>query len=172
MADEQETHEEDPKKAKKNNKGEEGGEGKKKKGRKKKILILLVVGVGGYMMFGRSSGALVDAGLDPIPLSEEVGGAVVEVGTLTVNLADEAPRYVKVGVALVLVEELSLISRELETDGAVAEELAGGAIGLVSKRRSELESCGPPLTYAPAETPGASKGKITGSALRAGALTS
>ena len=166
MADEQETHEEDPKKAKKDNKGEEGGEGKKK------ILILLVVGVGGYMMFGRSSGALVDAGLDPIPLSEEVEGAVVEVGTLTVNLADEAPRYVKVGVALVLVEELSLISRELETDGAVAEELAGGAIGLVSKRRSELESCGPPLTYAPAETPDASKGKITGSALRAGALTS
>ena len=93
------------KKAKKAKEGEEGEEGakKKKKGGKKKILILLVVGVGGYMMFGRSSGASADES-PPIPLSEEAEGAVVEVGTLTVNLADEAPRYVKVGVALVLVE--------------------------------------------------------------------
>jgi hypothetical protein len=87
------------------------------------------------------------------------------------ELVAKAPAEVSLPLAQA-VEELSLISRELETDGAVAEELAGGAIGLVSKRRSELESGGPPLTYAPAEIAGASRGKITGSALRAGALTS
>ncbi len=83
----------------------EKGDKEKGGGGKIKIIGIIVATLAvGYFLFGRGGAA--EAGPPPttIPLSEEPEGAIVTAGTLTVNLADESPRYAKVGVALVLVE--------------------------------------------------------------------
>lgn len=75
-------------------------------GGKLKIVGAVVISLAaGYFFFGRG-GASAETAVTTttIPLTEESEGAVAEVGTLTVNLADESPRFARVGVALVLVE--------------------------------------------------------------------
>lgn len=86
---------------KKKDKGDEkGGMG----GKLKIVGIIVATLAVGYFLFGRGGAAAEAVPTTTIPLSEEAEGAVVTAGTLTVNLADETPRYAKVGVALVLVE--------------------------------------------------------------------
>lgn len=71
------------------------------------IVVLVGAGVGGYLFLtgGEAASAEVEA-----PPAE---GAVVEVGTLTTNLAGSPGRYARVGLALVLAEG---------TDPATVEE--------------------------------------------------
>jgi flagellar basal body-associated protein FliL len=83
-------------------------DGKEKGGMAGKLklvgVIVATLGVA-YFLFGRGgASAETPVTTTTIPLSEEAEGAIVTAGTLTVNLADETPRYAKVGVALVLVE--------------------------------------------------------------------
>ncbi len=78
---------------------------KKGGGGKIKIVGIVVVTLAvGYFLFGRGGTAEAETPPTTIPLNEEAEGAIVTAGTLTVNLADESPRYAKIGVALVLVE--------------------------------------------------------------------
>lgn len=80
---------------------EKGGMG----GKLKIVGIIVATLAVGYFLFGRGGGAAAElAPTTTIPLVEEAEGAIVDAGNLTVNLADETPRYAKVGVALVLVE--------------------------------------------------------------------
>lgn len=72
--------------------------------RRRRWLLLLVVvlaaaGTGGWLLLGPSA-ATEDAG----PPSPPAEGAVVEVGTLTTNLAGSGGHFARVGLALVLAE--------------------------------------------------------------------
>jgi flagellar basal body-associated protein FliL len=78
----------------------EGG----KKSRKKKLLLfvlpaMLVAGVGAKMTLLKG-----ETGAEEVEHAEPLEGEIVDVGSLTVNLADEGRRYARVGIALVLSE--------------------------------------------------------------------
>lgn len=79
------------------------------KGRSRRLLaivagvLVLALAAGGYLFL---SGGAADADPAPEPTPEEVAeGPVVEVGTLTTNLAGSPPRYARVGLAIVLTAE-------------------------------------------------------------------
>lgn len=63
------------------------------------VIVLVVLGVGGYLFLGGAGASPTEA--DPTE-APDVEGAIVEVGTLTTNLAGPSPRYARVGIALVL----------------------------------------------------------------------
>ncbi len=93
----------DDKKSKKkdDDKGEDSG------GDKKKLVIVAVVVLAiSYFMFGRGGGGAEGATTTTttIPISEEAEGAVLDVGSLTVNLPGEPVHFARVSVAVVLVE--------------------------------------------------------------------
>jgi hypothetical protein len=100
----------------------------------------------------------VDVRLTEVATEAAVAWGMDPAGWNMTELVAKAPTEVALPLTHA-VEELLAISRELKADGAVAEELVEGAVQLISKRRSEMESGGPALTYSP------------GSALRAGTLT-
>ena len=93
------------KKKKKDNEAEDEEE-KGGGGLKKKLLIVGAVGVAVYMFFFRGGGSESEAAVTTttIAIDDELPGEVVDVGVMTVNLADVEPRFARVGVALVLVE--------------------------------------------------------------------
>ncbi len=94
---------------------EEETDGKKKGGKLKFIIVglLLVVGLG-YFFFGRGGSAEAAAPTTTIPLSSEEEGLIITATSLTVNLANETPRFAKVGVAIVLVEGQDPVLAELK----------------------------------------------------------
>lgn len=127
MADDEKKDKKDKKgKKDKKDKGDKEGGGH---GGKLKILGIVVVSLAiGYFMFGRGGAAADPTTTTTIPLSEEAEGAIVTAGTLTVNLADETPRYAKVGVALVLVEGSDPLAVEAKLPlvlDAVLSEVSG-----------------------------------------------
>ena len=93
--------------AKKKKKDEEPeDEDDKSRGSKKKLLIAGAVGIAVYMFFFRGGGSESDAAVTTTTLAieDELPGEVVDVGVMTVNLADNEPRFARVGVAIVLVD--------------------------------------------------------------------
>ena len=61
------------------------------------VVAILLGGGGAYVL--STGGADASTSDDPVPVEE---GEIVEVGTLTTNLAGPTPQYARVGVALVL----------------------------------------------------------------------
>jgi flagellar FliL protein len=99
------------------------------KGRSRRLLAIiaavLVLGIaaGGYLFL---SGGAADADPAPEPAPEDVAeGPVVEVGTLTTNLAGTPARYARVGLAVVLTAEADPAAVEarfpLVKDAAITE---------------------------------------------------
>jgi flagellar basal body-associated protein FliL len=75
-----------------------------KKPRKKKLLLfvlpaMLMAGVGAKMTVFKG-----ETDTEEVEHAEPLEGEIVDVGSLTVNLADEGRRYARVGIALVLSE--------------------------------------------------------------------
>ena len=86
-------------------------EEEKEKGGKKKLImiilpVILVVGGGAYFMMGGGGEADAAEAEEEAAAAEETGeGEVIEVGKMTVNLADEdEDRYARVGIAVVMAE--------------------------------------------------------------------
>ena len=65
------------------------------------VVMVFVVAVGGAVFALAAPGGATDG---PIDIADVRDGAVLDVGTMTVNLADENPRYARIGVAIVLAE--------------------------------------------------------------------
>jgi flagellar basal body-associated protein FliL len=99
-----------------------------KKPRRRLLLIVALVllgalGAGGYLLF-------LGGGDDPAeePVEEPVAeGPVVEVGTLTTNLAGAANRYARVGVALVL--RADAVAADVESRFPLVKDAAITEIG-------------------------------------------
>lgn len=84
------------------------------------VLVLGALGAGGYLFLG---GGAEDAAAEPVE-EVPVDGPVVEVGTLTTNLAGST-RYARVGIALVLTADADATAVEsrfaLVKDAAISE---------------------------------------------------
>ncbi len=78
------------------------------KGSKLKLIIaaavvLAVAAVGAFMFLGGGGEEAADEAMEPVPMEmSSTEGEVVEVATMTVNLAGEQLRYAQVGFAVVL----------------------------------------------------------------------
>jgi flagellar basal body-associated protein FliL len=75
---------------------DEGGVKKKGKGKLVGIVVAVVVVAGIGAKFTLPSGGKAGAAVDPTPTP----GQVVDLGTITINLADPTPHYAEVGLAL------------------------------------------------------------------------
>lgn len=99
-------------------------------------VVVLVLGVGaGYMLMSGADAEATDEDAEPAPVEE---GEIVDVGTLTTNLAGQSSRYARVGVGLVLTADADTATVEsrlpLVKDAVIteisrhgAEELQGDA---------------------------------------------
>jgi len=112
-------------------KPEDKGDDKKSKMNPKVIgIVVVVLGAAGYFFLGPGGDAAAEVSVTTttISLEEEADGAILPVGTLTVNLAGQGTRFGRVAFALVLVEGVDPLIIEpklpLVLDAALAE-LAG-----------------------------------------------
>jgi len=112
-------------------KPEEKGDDKKSKMNPKVIgAVVVVLGAAWYFFLGPGGGSEAQAAVTTttITLDEEGDGAILPVGTLTVNLTGEGTRFGRVAFALVLVEGVDPLTVEgklpLILDAALSE-LAG-----------------------------------------------
>ena len=106
-------------------------------------IVVVVLGGAGYYFLGGGGTEPVDASVPTttIPLAEEVDGAILSAGTLTVNLTGEGTRFGRVSFSLVLVEGVDPLTIEpklpLVLDAALTELASFSASDLLGASGQE-----------------------------------
>jgi flagellar FliL protein len=111
------------------------GEGDKK-GSKKKLIALVLVAVVAYKFVGPGKSKPAPADKAAAATVEE--GAVLPLPDLTLNLADPQPRYLRVGIALILEKGTSVES--MKEEAPIASDVAVDVLS--SKTFEELHRPG------------------------------
>ena len=92
----------------------------KKGGSKKKVVVLVVVALLGYKFMGPGKAKPSEAAPGGVEVIQE--GAVMPLADLTLNLADDQPRYLRVGLALIL--EKGVSTESIKEEAPIASDVA------------------------------------------------